>query len=119
MGIELCRRSDESGGTNYHHNSSGVFTGHREWGWRRHSKTTPIPPTAAHVDAPSSLLADLNVDGVPDAYRGRLSFIRRMDDAGSVTNPQWAHSYSWGAWWYWAIREAQGQIGWPGVSIDQ
>ncbi len=109
---------DESGGTNCRRNSSGVFTGHKEWGWRRHSKTIPIPPTAAHVEAPASLLADLNGDGVPDAYWGRLSFIRRMDDAGSVTNPQWAHSYSWGAWWYWAVREAQGQIGWPGVPVE-
>jgi hypothetical protein len=108
--------ADENGVTNCRRDSNGVFTGHREWGWRRHSQTIPIPPTAARVDAPASLLADLNGDGVPDAYWGRVSFIRRMDDAGSVTNPQWAHSYSWGAWWYWAVREAQGQIGWPGVS---
>ena len=109
----------DNGETNCRRNSSGEFTGHREWGWKRHSQTIPIPPTAARVDAPASLLADLNGDGVPDAYWGRLSFIRRMDDAGSVTNPQWAHSYSWGAWWYWAVREAQGQIGWPGVPVDQ
>jgi hypothetical protein len=109
----------DNGEMNCRRNSSGEFTGHREWGWKRYSQTTPIPPTAARVDAPASLLADLNGDGVPDAYWGRLSFIRRMDDAGSVTNPQWAHSYSWGAWWYWAVREAQGQIGWPGVPVDQ
>ena len=110
---------DDNGSTNCRRNSNGEFTGHREWGWKRHSQTIPIPPTAANVDAPASLLADLNGDGVPDAYWGRLSFVRRMDDAGSVTNPQWAHSYSWGPWWYWAVREAQGQIGWPGVPVDQ
>lgn len=109
---------DENGGTNCRRDANGVFTGHREWGWRHHSKTTPIPPTASHVNAPASLLADINGDGFPDAYWGRLSFIRRMDDAGSVTNPVWAHSYSWGAWWYWGVREAQGQIGWPGVPIE-
>jgi hypothetical protein len=108
----------ENGEFNCRRNSNGEFTGHREWGWKRHSQTIPIPPTAARVDAPASLLADLNGDGVADAYWGRLSLIRRMDDAGSVTNPQWAHSYSWGAWWYWAVREAQGQIGWPGVPLD-
>ena len=65
----------------------------------------------------ASKVADLNGDGRPDAYWGRLSFIRRMDDAGSVNNPQWAHSYSWGPVWYWAVREGQGQIGWPGVPV--
>ena len=63
------------------------------------------------------MLADLNGDGKPDAYWGRLSFIRRMDDAGNVNNPEWAHSYSWGPVWYWAVREGQGQIGWPGVPV--
>lgn len=109
---------DDDGSTNCRRDSNGVYTGHRESGWYRRSQTVPIPPTAARVDAPASLLADLNGDGVPDAYWGRLSFIRRMDDAGSVTNPEWAHSYSWGAWWYWAVREAQGQIGWPGVPVE-
>jgi len=110
---------DDYGNTNCRRDSNDVFTGHREWGWYRRSQTVPVPPTAARVDAPASLLADLNGDGVPDAYWGRLSFIRRMDDAGSVNNPEWAHSYSWGAWWYWAVREGQGQIGWPGVPVDQ
>ncbi len=109
--------SDENGSTNCRRDSNGHFTGHREWGWKHHSQTIPIPPTAARVDVPASLLADLNGDGVPDAYWGRTTFVRRMDDTGSVDNPAWAHSYSWpGPYWYWAVREAQGQIGWPGVS---
>jgi hypothetical protein len=108
---------DENGNTNCQRDSNGTFTGHREWGWKRHSQTVPIPPTAARVDVPASLLADLNGDGVPDAYWGHTTFVRRMDDAGNVDNPEWAHSYSWpGPYWYWAVREAQGQVGWPGVS---
>lgn len=108
---------DENGNTNCRRDSNGNFTGHREWGWKRHSQTIPIPPTAARVDLPASFLADLNGDGTPDAYWGRTTFVRRMDDAGNVDNPEWAHSYSWpGPYWYWAAREAQGQIGWPGVS---
>jgi len=108
---------DDDGSTNCRRDSNGNFTGHREWGWRRHSQTTAITPQMAINDVPASMLADLNGDGTPDAYWGRLSFIRRMDDAGNVNNPEWAHSYSWGAWWYWAVREGQGQIGWPGVAV--
>jgi hypothetical protein len=111
---------DDSGNTNCRRNSAGVFTGHREWAWKRHSQTVPIPPTAANVNLPANFLADLNGDGVPDAYWGHTTFVRRMDDAGNVDNPEWAHSYSWpGPYWYWAAREAQGQIGWPGVPVDQ
>lgn len=96
-------------------NAYGYFTGHREWGWKRDSKTTVITPSMAINQVPANMLADINGDGRPDAYWGRLSFIRRMDDAGSVNNPLWAHSYSWGSVWYWAVREGQGQIGWPGI----
>ena len=107
----------DNGELNCRRNSAGEFTAHREWGWKRSSTTTPITPQMALNQVPASLLADLNGDGTPDAYWGRLSFIRRMDDAGNVDNPQWAHSYSWGAVWYWAAREAQGQIGWPGLPV--
>jgi len=109
---------DENGGTDCRRDSNGYFTGHREWGWKHHSQTVPIPPNAARVDLPASSLADLNGDGVPDAYWGRTTFVRRMDDTGSVDNPEWAHTYSWpGPYWYWAVREAQGQVGWPGVPV--
>jgi hypothetical protein len=37
-----------------------------------------------------------------------------MDEAGSVNNPQYQHSWNWGGIIYWAVREGQGQIGWPG-----
>jgi hypothetical protein len=107
----------DNGELNCRRNSAGEFTGHREWGWKRSSQTVAITPQMAANQVPASQLADLNGDGTPDAYWGRLSFIRRMDDAGNVNNPQWAHSYSWGPVWYWAAREAQGQIGWPGVPV--
>jgi hypothetical protein len=107
----------DNGELNCRRNSAGEFTGHREWGWKRSSTTTAITPEMALNDVPASMLADLNGDGTPDAYWGRLSFIRRMDDSGNVNNPEWAHSYSWGPVWYWAAREAQGQIGWPGIPV--
>jgi hypothetical protein len=106
---------DDDGSTNCRRDSNGVFTGHREWGWKRHSQTVAITPQMAANQIAVSQLADLNGDGIFDAYWGRLSFIRRMDDAGNVNNPEWAHSYGWGPVWYWAVREAQGQIGWPGI----
>jgi hypothetical protein len=107
----------DNGELNCRKDSNGNFTGHREWGWKRSSKTTVITPDMAINQVPVGMLADLNGDGKPDAYWGRLSFIRRMDDAGSVDNPEWAHSYSWGPVWYWGVREGQGQIGWPGVAV--
>jgi len=107
----------DNGELNCRKDSNGTFTGHREWGWKRGSKTTVITPDMAINQVPAGMLADLNGDGKPDAYWGRLSFIRRMDDNGNVNNPEWAHSYSWGPVWYWAVREAQGQIGWPGVPV--
>lgn len=108
---------DDGGTTNCRWRESlGAYTGHREWGWEHNSYTVPVPPTAARVDLPASRLADLNGDGVPDAYWGGTSTVRRMDDAGRIDNPEWAHWYSWpGQYWYWAVREAQGQVGWPGI----
>jgi hypothetical protein len=107
----------DNGELNCRKDSNGNFTGHREWGWKHGSKTTAITPAMAINQVPAGMPADLNGDGKPDAYWGRLSFIRRMDDAGNVNNPEWAHSYSWGPVWYWAVREGQGQIGWPGVPV--
>jgi hypothetical protein len=36
-----------------------------------------------------------------------------MDDSGSVDNPTYRRSWNWGGLIYWAVREGQGQIGWP------
>jgi|GEM_PF-462624 len=107
----------DNGQLNCRKDSNGNFTGHREWGWKRSSNTTPITPAMAVNQVPAGMVADLNGDGTPDAYWGRLSFVRRMDDNGNVNNPEWAHSYSWGLVWYWGVREGQGQIGWPGVPV--
>jgi hypothetical protein len=62
---------------------------------------------------PPQLAADLDQDGVPDAFWDNNVTLRRMDDAGRVDDPQWAASWNWGGTVYWAVREAQGQIGWP------
>ena len=59
-------------------------------------------------------MADINNDGTPDAYWDTNLTLRRMDDAGSISNPQYQRSWNWGGIIYWAVREGQGQIGWPG-----
>jgi hypothetical protein len=114
-----CEAGPDAGGsTNCRKDANGNYTGHKEWGWKHHGQTIAITPDMAKSVAPG-LLADLNGDGKPDAYWGRTTFVRRMDDAGNVNNPDWAHSYSWpGPYWYWAVREGQGQVGWPGVPVN-
>ena len=62
---------------------------------------------------PEDLAADLNRDGTPDAYWNRNLTLRRMDEVGRVDDPQWAASWNWGGSVYWAVREAQGQVGYP------
>jgi hypothetical protein len=39
----------------------------------------------------------------------------RADSAGTgrIDNVQWQAAWSWGGAIYWAVREGQGQIGWP------
>ena len=59
------------------------------------------------------------VENLPPALNGGSVFndfsvvIRRMDENGNTSNPQYAHQYSWGSIFYWACREGQGQVGWP------
>jgi hypothetical protein len=59
------------------------------------------------------------VANLPPAMNGGTVYndlsvvIRRMDENGSTSNPQYAHQYSWGSIFYWACREGQGQVGWP------
>lgn len=107
--------SDIGGGTNCRKDpATGLFTGHREWGWKHHSDGGIIPPSAVQ-GLPAGIGADLNGDGVPDAYWDKLVQIRRMDDNNRIDNPQWAHTYFWGGpTWWWGVREGQGQVGWPG-----
>jgi hypothetical protein len=49
----------------------------------------------------------------PDAYWNTQVTVRRMDDNNQIDNPAWQASWSWGGVVYWAVREGQGQVGWP------
>ncbi len=95
------------------YNCSGG-TGHREimgYEWKRHSEGGEIPPTAVQ-NLPASLMAHVN--GVPDAYWDNNLTLRRMDDNNRVDNPRYQRSWNWDGSIYWAVREGQGQSGWPG-----
>lgn len=102
-------------------NRNGIYncgggSGHRGitgYEWRNHSSGGEIPPSAV-ANLPAALMADVNNDGTPDAYWDNNLTLRRMDDAGSISNPQYQRSWNWGGTIYWAVREGQGQIGWPG-----
>ena len=102
-------------------NANGVYncgggTGHKVvvgYEWKRHSKGGEIPPLAVQ-NVPVSRLADINGDGVPDAFWNNNLTMRRMDNSDSVNNPRYQRSWNWGGIIYWAVREGQGQIGWPG-----
>jgi hypothetical protein len=92
-------------------------TGHRTvtgYEWRRHVSGGEIAP-ASVANLPLSIAADLNGDGVMDAYWNRNLTLRRMDNADRVENPTYRRSWNWGGTIYWGVREGQGQIGWPGV----
>jgi len=102
-------------------NANGVYncgggTGHKVivgYEWKRHSSGGEIPPLAVQ-NVPPSRLADINGDGIPDAFWNNNLTMRRMDNSNSVNNPQYQRSWNWGGIIYWAVREGQGQIGWPG-----
>jgi hypothetical protein len=81
--------------------------------WRRHSSGGEIPPQAVQ-NVPASRVADINGDGIPDAFWNNNLTLRRMDDGNSVNSPRYRRSWNWGGTIYWAVREGQGQIGWPG-----
>jgi hypothetical protein len=94
----------------------GGGTGHKvivDYEWKRKSSGGEIPPSAVK-DLPAALKADLNGDGTADAYWDNKLTLRRMDDNNRVDNPQYQRSWNWGGMIYWAVREGQGQIGWPG-----
>jgi hypothetical protein len=94
----------------------GGGTGHRGitgYEWRNRSSGGEIPPSAV-ANLPVGRMADINNDGTPDAYWGTNLTLRRMDESGSISNPQYQRSWNWGGIIYWAVREGQGQIGWPG-----
>lgn len=79
--------------------------------WRPYSITKKINPNDV-AGMPDFYKLDTNGDGVADAFGGGTTILR-MNDAGSTSDPVWRHSYSWGSVFFWAVREGQGQIGWP------
>jgi len=101
-------------------NGNGIYncgqgTGHKQivgYEWKRNTSGGEIPPYAVK-DLPAALMADLNKDGTPDAYWDNNLTLRRMDDNNRVDNPRYQRSWNWGGVIYWAVREGQGQIGWP------
>ncbi|NUM48045.1 MAG: hypothetical protein HUU38_25345 [Anaerolineales bacterium] len=86
--------------------------GHWEYEWDPQSTGGEITPDMVN-GLPPSLSADLDGNGTPDAYWNHQVIIRRMDEANSVTNPEWQGSWTWGGVIYWGVREGQGQIGFP------
>lgn len=94
---------------------TGEYTcpgGHEETGWWKDGVTKDVKPTEVK-NLPPELAADTNNDGVPDAFWDGGIVIQRMNDANNIDDPVWAHQYSWGQIFYWAVREGQGQIGYP------
>ncbi len=104
-GVYQCQLSGQSVGND----------GHWEYyyEWQPRSDGAEIPPTLVQ-GLPAALAADLNGDGTPDAYWNNNILIRRMDDSNHV-DASW-NGISWGGLVYWAVREGQAQIGWPGVN---
>jgi hypothetical protein len=93
-------------------NSLPENDGHWAYAWDGRSDGGEITPRMV-PGLPSNLAADLNGDGVHDAFWNHQVTIRRMDEGGRVDNAQWAASWNWGGAVYWAVREGQGQVGWP------
>ena len=86
---------------------SSWITNGNEVQWRR-------DPSLGRERFTAALKADINGDGTADAYWDNKLTLRRMDDNNRVDNPQYQRSWNWGGIIYWAVREGQGQIGWPG-----
>ena len=84
-------------------------TGHMVGEWVNQSMTEQDPVSRAQV--PASMEWDVN--GVPVAYSDPGVEVNRMNDANSISDPVYGHSYSWGDIFYWAVREGQGQITFP------
>ncbi len=112
VAIQGCLDGPNSRGR-YNCNNDTGHTGIVGYEWRRRSSGGEIPPSAV-ANLPASVGADLNGDGMAEAYWNHNLTLRRMDEAGSVDNPTYRRSWSWGGLIYWAVREGQGQIGWPG-----
>jgi len=64
-------------------------------------------------DTPALYFADLNGDGKADAWWDPNFVISRMDENNRTDNPAYERHWSYGELLPWAVREGQGQIGWP------
>lgn len=93
-------------------NSQLVNDGHWVNEWQDRGQGGEITPQMV-IGLPAGLAADLDGDGVAEAFWNRNVLVRRMDDANRVDNPQWQASWSWAGSVYWAVREGQAQVGWP------
>jgi len=82
------------------------------WQWNRAQGSGEIPSFAVQ-NLPGVVATDINHDGTPDAYWDNNLTLRRIDDNNRVDSGQYRRSWNWGGIIYWAVREGQGQIGWP------
>ncbi len=80
--------------------------------WKRHSSGGEIPPSAVQ-NVPSAVAADIDPDGMQEAYRDNNLTLCHMDDNDGLDSGRYQKSWNWGGIIYWAAREGQGQIGWP------
>jgi hypothetical protein len=86
------------------------YTG--EEGWIGHTDRQEITPDMV-PNLPAEYAADTDGDGKADAFWNMGVVVLRMNEANSIDDPIYAHSYSWGEVFYWGVREGQGQITFP------
>ena len=79
-----------------------------QYGWKSHSEGGMIDPNAVS-SLPSYMKADINNDGVYDAFWGYGVEIRRMDENFSVTNPVYRRIWACRSYIPIGVREAQSQ----------
>jgi len=82
--------------------------------WQRHSSAGEIHSLDVQNTPAALMMADINDDGTPEAFWDNNLTLRRMDESGSVSSPQYQHSWNGSGIIYWAVREGQGQISWRG-----
>jgi len=83
-----------------------------EEAWIAHTDRQEITPDMV-PGFPAEYAADTDGNGQADAFWNMGVVVMRMNEANSIDDPVYAHSYSWGEVFYWAVREGQGQITFP------
>jgi len=84
----------------------------RSGNWRGYSFDGKLLPQDVR-DTPALYFADLNGDGKADAWWDPNFVISRMDENNRTDNAAYERHWSYGELLPWAVREGQGQIGWP------